>query len=96
VFARDCVPSGHTGVTLTMLIFAYRYQRTFFWIILPVGTGLIFGTLVGRFHYAIDLLCAVPLVVACASAAALIARYRPAARPVPEWLARVFRWPART
>ena len=96
VFARDCFPSGHTGVTLTMLAFAWRYRRPFFWVLLPIGSGLIFGTLVGRFHYGIDLLCAVPLVVACVSTAALIARYRGETRaPVPR-PARTFRRPART
>ncbi|MBX5481500.1 MAG: phosphatase PAP2 family protein [Myxococcaceae bacterium] len=64
-FARDCFPSGHTGVTLTVLVVAWRYQRKFFWIFLPVGTGLILGTLVGRFHYGIDLICAVPLMITC-------------------------------
>lgn len=96
VFARDCFPSGHTGVTLTMLVFAWRYQRRYFWIVLPVGTGLILGTLVGRFHYGIDLMAAVPLVVACASAAAFITRYRPGAL---SWQVRypiAVRRPART
>jgi hypothetical protein len=97
VFARDCFPSGHTGVTLIMLIFAWRYRRTFFWIVLPVGTGLILGTLVGRFHYGIDLLCAVPLVIACVSTAALIARYRAEGAPAPATRAeRAFRRAART
>lgn len=61
-FSRDCFPSGHTGVTLTVLIFAWRYQRTFFWMFLPIGTGLILATLVGRFHYGIDLIFALPVV----------------------------------
>ena len=77
VFARDCFPSGHTGVTLVVLTFAWRYRRNFFWGLLPVGTGLILGTLVGRFHYGIDLICAVPLVITCVGLAALIARSAP-------------------
>jgi PAP2 superfamily len=97
VFARDCFPSGHTGVTLTVLIFAWRYKRPFFWIVLPVGTGLVLGTLVGRFHYGIDLLCAVPLVVVCVSTAAFFARYRPEGARVPAARGqRGYRSPART
>lgn len=90
-FARDCFPSGHTGVTLIMLIFAWRYQRRFFWVMLPIGTGLILGTLVGRFHYGIDLLAAVPLVITCAWLGVALTRPGTApARagripPLPEW-----------
>jgi hypothetical protein len=96
VFARDCFPSGHTGVTLTVLIFAWRYKRLFFWMVLPVGTGLVLGTLVGRFHYGIDLLCAVPLVIACVSAAAYLARFRLEGARVPARGEGGYRRPART
>ncbi|MGA9524828.1 MAG: phosphatase PAP2 family protein [Myxococcaceae bacterium] len=73
-FARDCFPSGHTGVTLIMLVFAWRYRRPFFWVMLPVGMGLVLATLVGRFHYGIDLICAVPVVVATVRVAAAAMR----------------------
>ena len=73
-FARDCFPSGHTGVTLIMLTFAWRFRRPFFWIMLPVGLGLVVATLVGRFHYGIDLICAVPLVIATVRSAAAAMR----------------------
>lgn len=98
LFARDCFPSGHTGVTLVMLTFAWRYQRKFFWLMLPVGTGLILGTLVGRFHYGIDLICAVPLVVTAVSLGVAVTRFgaepevsRRVARAMRS-LARVDRW----
>lgn len=61
-FARDCFPSGHTGATLLMLTYAWRFSPRYFRLTLLPGLGLIAGTLVGRFHYATDLLCAVPLV----------------------------------
>jgi hypothetical protein len=91
-FARDCFPSGHTGVTLVMLVFAFRYQRRYFWVALPLGLGLISGTLIGRFHYAIDLVSAVPLVLVTCSAAAAVARARPEAQiavPAGAWLRRL-------
>lgn len=59
--ARDCFPSGHTGVQLVMLAFALRYWRPFFVAVLPVIALLLAGTIVGRFHYATDLIAAVPL-----------------------------------
>jgi hypothetical protein len=62
-FARDCFPSGHTGTTLLVLIYAWRFSPRYFRLTLLPGLGLIAGTLVGRFHYATDLVCAVPLVV---------------------------------
>ncbi len=62
-FAKDCFPSGHTGVTLLVLVYAFRFERRLFRVMLLPGLGLITGTLVGRFHYATDLLCAVPLVL---------------------------------
>ena len=76
-FNRDCFPSGHTGITLVMLTYAYRYHRRFFWGILPVATGLILATLIGRFHYGVDLLAAVPLTAAAVSAAGALSRASP-------------------
>jgi hypothetical protein len=61
-FAKDCFPSGHTGTTLVVLVYAFRFERRVFHIMLLPGLGLIAATLVGRFHYTTDLLCAVPLV----------------------------------
>jgi hypothetical protein len=63
-FMRDCFPSGHTAVTLCVLAFAHRYARALFWPMLPVGLMLITATLAGRFHYGIDVLCAIPMAVA--------------------------------
>lgn len=60
---RDCFPSGHTGLTLLVLIRALTKKAyTFFWIMLPFALLLIFSTLYCRFHYATDLLCALPFL----------------------------------
>ncbi|MFZ1731362.1 MAG: phosphatase PAP2 family protein [Bacteroidota bacterium] len=53
---RDCVPSMHTGVTLLTLIFAYRFQRRYFWIFLLPGLGIIIATMYTQAHYAIDVI----------------------------------------
>jgi hypothetical protein len=85
-FAKDCFPSGHTGVALLVLTYAWRFTPRFFRIMLVPALGLILATLVGRFHYATDLLCAVPLVLAVVSLAMGLsrtaARRDPLARPV--------------
>ena len=60
---RDAFPSGHTGVALTVLLLAYRYERTlFWWMIVPVLL-LIFATVYCRYHYVIDVICGVMLTV---------------------------------
>jgi hypothetical protein len=62
-FARDCFPSGHTGTALLVLVYAFRFSPRVFRIMLLPAIGLIAATLVGRFHYLTDLICAVPLMV---------------------------------
>ncbi|MET0403117.1 MAG: phosphatase PAP2 family protein [Cystobacter sp.] len=62
-FSKDCFPSGHTGATLVVLMYALRFDRRVFSGMLLPGLGLIAATLVGRFHYATDLMCAIPLVI---------------------------------
>jgi membrane-associated phospholipid phosphatase len=63
-FSRDCFPSGHTALTLMVLYEAWKHQRKFFWVALPMSLGLIVSTVACRFHYGIDLIAAVPLAVA--------------------------------
>jgi hypothetical protein len=74
VFARDCFPSGHTGTALVVLFYGWRFARRFFWVMLLPGLGLIAATLAGRFHYATDLVCAVPLVAAVVGLALALTR----------------------
>lgn len=58
---RDCFPSGHTGLTLLVLWHAWRARaRVYFWVMLPFAGLLIFSTLYCQFHYAIDLIFALP------------------------------------
>jgi membrane-associated phospholipid phosphatase len=53
---RDCFPSGHTELTLLVLYYARRFHRRTFWLLLPVGSALIFSTVYLRYHYVIDVL----------------------------------------
>lgn len=87
-FTRDCFPSGHTGATLVVLLFAFRHHRPFFFGLLPIATGLIAGTLVGRFHYAIDLVAALPLVALASLSAQLSLRPGPRLLPLGRKLVR--------
>lgn len=76
-FNRDCFPSGHTGFTLIALIYSWQYARGFFKIMFLPAMGLIAATVLGRFHYGIDLIAAVPLVLVVVSTAAMAARAEP-------------------
>ena len=52
---RDCMPSGHTMLTLMNIWFAYKFRSHHrYWIYL-IGTGLIIGTVYLRYHYVVDL-----------------------------------------
>lgn len=63
-FFRDCFPSGHTAGTLLMLTFSWRRGlRRYFYVALPFATLCICATVLCRYHYAIDLLCALPLAL---------------------------------
>jgi hypothetical protein len=73
-FSRDCFPSGHTALTLMVLYEAWRRQRRFFWVALPMNVGLIVSTVACRFHYGIDLIAAVPLAVVSLWLGAVLAR----------------------
>jgi membrane-associated phospholipid phosphatase len=52
---RDAFPSLHAGIALLSLLFAWKYVRWLFWIILPICIGLIVSTIYLRHHYFIDL-----------------------------------------
>lgn len=58
---HDCMPSGHTAITLLTMIFAWRTHRPTFWVLLPFASGLVLSTVYLRYHYVIDLAAAVPL-----------------------------------
>jgi len=62
---RDCMPSGHTQIALMVLYFSYRYRRWFFYLLLPIVSGLILSTVYHRYHYVIDLFVGAALAIAC-------------------------------
>jgi hypothetical protein len=53
---HDCFPSGHTLVSLIVLIYSFRMVPRAAWALLPVVSALIFSTVYLRYHYVIDLL----------------------------------------
>jgi membrane-associated phospholipid phosphatase len=51
----DCFPSGHTEVSLVVLVACWRYWRKAFPFFLAAVSGLLVGTLYLRYHYGIDI-----------------------------------------
>ncbi len=62
---RDAFPSGHTAVAIMVLYCAYRFERRYFWICLPMVTALVFSTVYCRYHYVIDVIAGVALFLVC-------------------------------
>jgi len=60
----DCFPSGHTQLSLTVLLAAWMYARKTFPAFLVVVLGLIAGTLYLRYHYVIDVVVGAAFAIA--------------------------------
>jgi membrane-associated phospholipid phosphatase len=60
---RDCMPSGHTQIALTVLYLAYRYERVIFYLFFPFVCGLVLSTVYLRYHYVIDLVAGIALAI---------------------------------
>lgn len=53
---RDCMPSGHTMLTLVNILLGFRNRSRFRWFFAVVGGSLIISTVYLRYHYVIDVL----------------------------------------
>jgi len=53
---RDCMPSGHTMITLVAIIYSFRFQSKLRWVVFVIGISIIFATIYLRYHYFIDIL----------------------------------------
>ncbi|MHB8883178.1 MAG: phosphatase PAP2 family protein [Thermodesulfovibrionales bacterium] len=60
---RDAFPSGHTGVALTVLWLAWKYERKLGYVLAPASAALIFSTVYCRYHYVIDVIGGIALAV---------------------------------
>jgi membrane-associated phospholipid phosphatase len=53
--SRGAFPSLHCGVSIVTLLFAWKYIRWMFWMMLPAVVVLLISTVYLRHHYVIDL-----------------------------------------
>jgi membrane-associated phospholipid phosphatase len=56
VDSRAAFPSLHAAVSLVVLVYAWRYLRVWFWVLLPFCVGLWASTIYLRHHFAVDLI----------------------------------------
>jgi len=53
---RDCMPSGHTWITIVNMYVAFKFNSKYKYIILLFGLSLILATVYLRYHYVVDLI----------------------------------------
>lgn len=53
---RDCMPSGHTMMTLLNIVLAFRFGSRTRWVLAALGGSLIAATVYLRYHYVVDLI----------------------------------------
>jgi len=56
---RDCMPSGHTALTIINIYLAFLFRSRLKYIITIIGIGIIISTIYLRYHYAIDILAGI-------------------------------------
>ncbi len=57
----DVFPSGHTMISMAVLIVMWKRARDVFWWLLPIASLLILSTVYCRFHYVVDLIAGTTL-----------------------------------
>jgi membrane-associated phospholipid phosphatase len=65
VTQRDVFPSGHTMMTLVLMVLSARYKLHSRWLIYTLGTLLIAATVYQRYHYVVDLIAGALFGVLC-------------------------------
>lgn len=61
----DCFPSGHVGISLLMTIWFHRMKSKHFYFSLLMLISIFVATLSLRYHYTLDVICSIPLVLFC-------------------------------
>ncbi len=57
----DVFPSGHTMISVAVLLVAWKRARDVFWGLLPVATLLVISTVYCRYHYVVDVIAGMAL-----------------------------------
>lgn len=73
--SRAAFPSLHCAVTLISLMYAFRYVRKLFYILLIPGISLVLATVYLRHHYVVDILAGFALAIFTFYTAPYLARW---------------------
>ena len=60
---RDAFPSGHTAITVLTLYYAFKYNKSYAYILIPITILMVISTVYLRYHYVIDVIAGLLLVV---------------------------------
>lgn len=63
IVARDVFPSGHTQMTLIIMYLSIKLKAASRWFFIPNGILLIFATVYLRYHYLVDVLGGIILMI---------------------------------
>ncbi len=74
VVNRDCMPSGHTMMTIVNVFLAFRYKVSMRWLAFVIGLSLIVATVYLRYHYVVDLMAGAAFAVISLLVAPLVQR----------------------
>lgn len=58
---RDCMPSGHTWISIILIFTAFKTNSKFRYLILVLGISLIIATVYLRYHYVVDVIAGIIL-----------------------------------
>lgn len=56
VVNRDCMPSGHTMMSILGMLMAWRYRSRWRWLLTVGGTSVVISTVYLRYHYVVDVI----------------------------------------
>lgn len=61
VVNRDCMPSGHTMMSVLGILLVWRYRSRWRWLVTIGGVSIIISTIYLRYHYMVDLMAGLTL-----------------------------------
>lgn len=60
----DCMPSGHTMMSVLAILLAWKYRARIRWVVTIGGTSVIISTVYLRYHYVVDVFVGAALALA--------------------------------
>lgn len=68
----DCFPSGHTGISILITIWMFKIKNHYRYLFLLVTIFMIQATVALKYHYLLDVACAIPFAYLCYKLAYLL------------------------